>query len=96
MSEVSSVLGIGSRVNHPAYGDGVIIGIDVAAYSVVFMTYGKKLVGKEYDNWEIIEAVPNEETVSFSEAEKSLIRILNNYTAFQKMLILGINGKVEL
>lgn len=87
MSE-SNILGVGSRVKHPAYGDGVVIGLDVAAYKCVFMTYGIKLVGKEYDSWEIIEKIEAENSISFNEAEKSLIRILQTYN--------GINNKVEL
>ena len=56
MSE-NTILGIGSRVKHPAYGDGVIISVDVAAYKCCFMQYGLKHVGKEYAAWEIIEAI---------------------------------------
>lgn len=88
MSETNNILGVGSRVKHPAYGDGVVIGLDVAAYKVVFMTYGVKLVGKEYDSWEIIEKIEAENDISFNEAEKSLIRILKTYN--------GIENKVEL
>ena len=40
------ILGIGSRVNHPAYGDGVIIRIFKAAYEVCFIKFGIKQVGK--------------------------------------------------
>ena len=82
------ILGVGSRVKHPAYGEGVVIDIDIAAYSCVFMTYGKKLVPKEYGEWEVIEHLPAENNISFSLAEKSLIRILNSYN--------GLESKVEL
>ena len=88
MSE-TNVLGVGSRVNHPAYGDGVVIGVDVAAYTVVFMTYGQKLVGKEYDGWEVIDAVANAEEVSFDAAEKALVRILQTYNGLQEDIDLG-------
>ncbi len=90
MSEESltALLGVGSRVKHSAYGEGVIIGLDVAAYQVVFMTYGMKHVLKEQANWEVIESIPAEHDVSFTEAEKSLIRILTTYN--------GIQHKVDL
>ena len=55
---MDNVLGIGSRVRHPAFGDGVVISADVAAYKVCFITYGIKLVGREYSAWEIIERIP--------------------------------------
>ena len=67
------LLGIGSRVRHAAFGDGVVIRLYPAAYDVCFMIYGIKSVGKDYDRWEIIEAVETTESVTFSEAEKSLM-----------------------
>lgn len=88
MSE-NQVLGVGSRVKHPAYGEGVVINVDVAAYKVVFMTYGQKLVGKTYDEWEIIDAVEHTEAVSFNAAEKALVRILKSYNAINEKVQLG-------
>ncbi len=70
------LLGIGSRVKHPAYGDGVIIRLHVAAYEVCFVQFGLKMVGKDYANCQIVEHIPAEEAVSFTEAEQSLVRIL--------------------
>jgi len=87
MSE-TIVLGVGSRVKHPAYGDGVVIGIDVAAYEVCFILYGIKHVGKTYDQWEIVEAIPLSEIASFTEAERSLERILKTW--------LGVTEEVKL
>ncbi len=99
MSDEKQLLGIGSRVEHPAFGDGVIIGVDVAAYKVCFIVYGIKHVGKDYNNWEIIEAIEAEEDVSFSLAEKALIKILKNYNAISEKIDLGdkwINGTMVL
>lgn len=83
------ILGIGSRVDHPAYGSGAIIRVHKAAYEVCFMKFGIKQVGKNYDQWEVIEAIPVEEVVSFSAAEKSLIRILSAYSDLSKPIDLG-------
>lgn len=81
--------GIGSRVKHPAYGDGVVIGVDVAAYNVCFMLYGPKHVGKQYTDWEVIESIPHEERVTFDEAEKSLIKILKSWSDITVPVALG-------
>jgi hypothetical protein len=89
MSEENATLGIGSRVKHPAYGDGVVIGIDVAAYSVCFITYGIKHVGKQYSEWDIIEAIPSSSQVNFSEAEQSLIKILKTWSDASEIIPLG-------
>jgi hypothetical protein len=71
-----NLLGIGSRIKHPAYGDGVIIRLHVAAYEVCFNQFGLKMVGKDYANWQIVEHIPAEESVTFTEAEQSIVRIL--------------------
>ncbi|HMQ49109.1 MAG TPA: hypothetical protein PKA00_16585 [Saprospiraceae bacterium] len=89
MSETTTTLGIGSRVRHPAFGDGVIIRLHKMVYDVCFMLYGVKQVGKEYDKWEIVEALPPEEEVTFTEAEKSLIKILKTYAGIQEEIPLG-------
>lgn len=87
MSQVE--LGIGSRVKHPAYGDGVVIRLHKAAYEVTFITYGIKMVGKDYESWEIIEAIPPAAAVSFSDAEKSLMKVLRAWSDISEVVPLG-------
>ncbi len=85
----NATLGIGSRVKHPAYGEGAVIRLHKEAYDVCFMVYGVKQVGKAYEKWEIIEAVPAEEEVSFSEMEKSLARVLRSFAGVTEEIELG-------
>jgi len=95
----TTTLGVGSRVRHPAFGDGVIIKIHKAAYDVTFMIHGIKAVGRDYANWEILEAIPAEEVASFNEAEKALVRILRTYNGIQETTQLGdkwIDGQLIL
>ncbi|MBK6930560.1 MAG: hypothetical protein IPH12_06680 [Saprospirales bacterium] len=73
---MDQLLGIGSRVKHPAYGDGVVVRLHLAAYEVCFIQFGLKMVGKDYAGWQITEAIPAGESVSFTEAEEALARIL--------------------
>jgi hypothetical protein len=91
-------LGIGSRIKHPAYGDGVVVRLHVAAYEVCFTQYGLKMVGKEYNAWQIVEHIPAEESVSFTEAELALTRILRAWAGVSlEKVPLGdkwINGKL--
>ncbi len=93
MTDTKSLMGVGSRVRHPAYGDGVIIRLHAAAYEVAFMLYGIKQVGKEYDKWEVIEAIPTQEAITYTEAERSLIKILRNFNALQEDVPLGDRWK---
>lgn len=76
---MQKLLGVGSRVKHPAFGDGVVIRLHVAAYEVCYTQFGIKTIGKDYDNWQVIEHIPAEESVTFTEAEESLKRILRSW-----------------
>ncbi|MEM7102606.1 MAG: hypothetical protein AAF502_05675 [Bacteroidota bacterium] len=91
--ETSGLLGVGSRVKHPAYGDGVIMKLNYASYDVCFMLYGIKEVGKTYDQWEIIENIEAEDNITFSEAEKSLISILKKWSDATEVVHLGEKWK---
>jgi len=85
----NQLLGVGSRVNHPAYGIGVVIRLHGAAYDVSFVTYGIKQVGKDYTEWEVMEAIPAEEAITFTEAEKSLMRVLRQWSDITEVVPLG-------
>lgn len=85
----SQILGVGSRVNHPAFGDGVVIYVDVAAYKVCFIQFGIKHVGKEYSSWSITEAVEASESLNFTDAEKSLMKILRHFSDITEQVPLG-------
>lgn len=85
----NAILGIGSRVDHPAYGKGVIIRLHPVAYDVCFLTYGIKSVPKAYKDWEIIEEIETDEPVTFTEAEKSLVRILKQWSDISELVPLG-------
>jgi DUF438 domain-containing protein len=85
----TGLLGIGSRVKHPAYGDGVVIRLHQAAYECCFMLYGIKMVGKDYDKWQVVEAIPATESTTFSEAEKSLMKILRFWSDISEVVDLG-------
>lgn len=90
---MSDILGVGSRVKHPAFGFGVIIRLHIAAYDVCFQTYGIKMVGKEYNKWEIIAAEPADSKVTYTEAEKSLVRILRNWSDATQIIPLSDRWK---
>ncbi|MEL6866778.1 MAG: hypothetical protein AAFP19_20310 [Bacteroidota bacterium] len=90
MNDISTeILGIGSRVKHPAYGEGVVIRLHAVAYEVCFTLYGIKNVGKTYNKWEIIEAIPPSSEVSYTAAEKSLMKILRNWLDISENVELG-------
>lgn len=83
------LLGIGSRVDHPAYGQGVVIRLHPVAYDVCFITFGIKTVPKNYSDWEIIDDIEPEDDVTFTNAEKSLIKILKHWSDISEKIPLG-------
>jgi hypothetical protein len=90
----NTLLGPGSRIEHPAFGLGVVLNLHVAAYEICFLKHGLKMVGKDYDAWTtIIEALPAEEKITFTEAEKSLVRILKTFNAVETVVQLGDKWK---
>lgn len=86
---MTKTLGVGSRVNHPTFGVGVIIGCYPVAYEICFVDDGIKEVGRNYQNIEIIEAIEAEEVASFSAAEEALKNILNTWLGSADTVKLG-------
>lgn len=83
-------LGIGSRVRHATYGDGVVVNVKTSAYSVTFINEGRKEISREHNVLEIIEAVePPENLVSTLEMERTLISILQRWTEMPEHVSLG-------
>lgn len=86
--EENELLGVGSRVIHPAFGDGVVMKVYKVAYDIVFMKFGLKQVSHQYE-LEIIEALPYVKEDNYSDFEKSLVRILNDYSDISQIVPLG-------
>jgi hypothetical protein len=82
-------LGIGSRVKHPAYGDGVIIGVNNTIYQVCFIQYGLKPLGRDYKSWEVIEEISADKELTYNNLEKSLIKILSSWSDITEIVPLG-------
>jgi hypothetical protein len=74
------LLGIGSRIEHPTYGFGVVTNVTSNHYWVTFQKNGLETLEID-EEFEVIEAVQDEvDTVSFYEVEKSLKEILQKWS----------------
>ena len=74
------LLGIGSRIEHPQYGFGVVTNVTSNHYWVTFQKDGLETLEID-DEFEVIEAVQDEvDAVSFYEVEKSLKAILQKWS----------------
>lgn len=86
------VLGIGSRINHPSFGKGVVIRLHKNKYDVCFIEQGVQPVSRNFEV-EVIERIEPEYNVSFSEAEDALIKILRTWSDITEIVPLGEKWK---
>jgi hypothetical protein len=76
-----NLLGIGSRIEHPEYGKGVVTNVTSQHYWVTFIEKGLETLALDDDQIQVIDAVEDEvDTVSFFEVEKTLRQILQRYS----------------
>ncbi len=91
---MSEEAGIGSRVRHPEFGEGVVINIKPKTYLIVFMQRGKIEVSKSYTNLEITDFVePETDLVSLSEVERIFTNIIKRYSDLQETIHIGDKWK---
>lgn len=87
------ILGIGSRIDHPTHGKGVVTNVTSKEYWVTFIDSGLETIALN-DTYEIIEAAENEvDTVSFFDVEKSLISILKKWSDVSQIIPIGDKWK---
>lgn len=87
-------LGIGTRLQHPQYGPGVIVGVRLATYLISFISDGVKEIDKNDDRLE--EIIPENVTVELettSDVEKSLLKILRLWSDASEIVPLGDRWK---
>ena len=83
-------LGIGSRVEHPEFGKGVIINLDSTNYNVVFMDRGSIEISRTYTGLTAIDAVdPEPDLISYAQVEKMFLRIIKRYSDVQEYVQIG-------
>lgn len=74
------LLGIGSRIEHPEYGKGVITNVTSRHYWVTFIESGLETIELDSD-FQVIEAQEDAvDTVSFFDVESSLVEILKKWS----------------
>ncbi|MBW8241376.1 hypothetical protein K1F50_01100 [Muricauda oceani] len=74
------LLGIGSRIDHPEYGKGVVTNVSSKHYWVTFLENGLETIDLDAE-FEVIEAIEEEvDSVSFFDVERSLVKILEKWS----------------
>ncbi|MGF1555855.1 hypothetical protein [Paucihalobacter sp.] len=74
------LLGIGSRIDHPEFGKGVVTNVTSKHYWVTFIDSGLETIDLDSE-FEVIEATEDEvDTISFFEVQSSLVEILKKWS----------------
>ena len=100
MEENQLTLGIGTRLQHTQYGPGVIVGVKYATYLISFIHHGIKEIDKTDTNLdEIIAENVTAEVETVSAVEKSLLKILRQWSDVTEIVPIGdkwIGGTMSL
>lgn len=84
------MLGVGTRLQHTQYGPGVIVGVKYAVYIISFIHHGIKEIDKTDTNLdEIIPENVTTEVETTSQVEKSLLKILRQWSDVTELVPLG-------
>lgn len=91
---MNKALGIGSRLRHKQYGEGILAKISLAYYTIAFHGHGFKEIPHDAADLELIEAIePENNMVTFDEVEDALIRIVKRYIEPEQKVELGNKWK---
>lgn len=83
-------LGIGSRVNHPQYGKGVVIQVYTDSYEITFLDFGTKTILRSFTGLEILDFESTEtDLLSFEKVERVFTRLLRQFTDIQETVPMG-------
>lgn len=87
------ILGVGSRINHPEWGKGVVTDVSQKFYWVTFIEHGLETI--EIDaSFEVIEATQDDvDRVSLFEVEQSLLSILKKWNGLGEVVPIGDKWK---
>ena len=90
MEEQQLHLGIGTRLQHTQFGPGVIVGVRYATYLISFINHGIKEIDKTEEKLEeIIAENVTAEVETVSAVEKSLLKILRQWSDVNEVVSLG-------
>lgn len=90
---MQNLLGIGSRVRHSEFGEGVIVNVKTNAYQITFMKVGMKQISFELP-LEIIEEIERDnDLVSLMDVQMTLSRVLQKWADITEVVPLGDKWK---
>jgi len=82
--------GIGAKISHPTYGEGVVFGMDDHRYRIFFREHGEKELGKAYDGYQLLEAAPSAtSTVQLEDVVDAVKNVFDMYYEVTEIVEIG-------
>ncbi len=82
--------GIGARITHPSFGEGVVFGMDDYKYRIFFKEHGEKELGKGFDGYQLLEAAPaGSKTVELEDVVDAVKNVFDMYYDVSEIVELG-------
>ena len=93
MSDIKE-LGVGSRVSHERYGEGIVSETALDGLKVIFKSGGEKEFSLEYDGLEVISQQDRPaDALTMDDVEKALATVLQKFADFTPIIPLGERWK---
>lgn len=90
---MQNILGIGSRIRHADFGDGVIVNFKSSGYDITFMKFGMKFIKMDAPLKIIEEIERDNDMISLLDVETTLSRVLQKWSDFTENVPLGDKWK---
>jgi hypothetical protein len=85
-----TVFGIGSRIRHPEFGEGVVVQVKPSTYLLTFMQHGMREISRHYEKFEIIDLTdPDNDLVSLADIEQLMIGVLRKFSDIHERVEIG-------
>jgi hypothetical protein len=82
---MTSSLGIGSRLRHTDFGEGILMKISLDYFTISFFNIGVKEISRTFEGLDLIEAIePEQDAISYDVIETKLSEILLKWADVQE------------
>lgn len=73
------MIGIGAKVTHPTHAEGVVFGSDGDFWRIYFREIGEKVIAREFDGLEVIEAAEDLGQPDVSDIMTAMEHVLDDF-----------------
>ncbi len=82
--------GVGTRISHAKYGEGIVTGGDIGTLKVFFKEHGDKDIARDFEGISVL-AQPEKfnEALSMDDVQEALMGILSKFADFTMLIPMG-------